>query len=183
MGRAVRQVLSIPRFGALGVGVSVLVLSLLVMALNLWTVVTALTSGLPLDRRMRILLSLFPFVGTAFGTLEATLIIGAAVTLGLDAAMIAHGPDRHAATDSPGTDAGCPWALRWFGVACVACASMITVGIVPTFGIIRLSLLLPLDGIEFTVPALVASLLSVHQVADCIMPEVGSEPAAVPPGV
>ncbi len=168
MGQAARLVLSIPRYMALAGGVTVLVLSLLVVGLNLWTVMPAVTLQLPLELRLRILHRLYPFVGTAFGRLEAALLVAAAVTLGVAAAMITHESVRQLAMDAQGDDAGFGWARCWFVVACAACASTLLVAILPVFGVVRPSVLLPMDGIEFTVPALIASLLSLHRVAGCM---------------
>lgn len=183
MGRTARLVLSIRRFAFIAVAAAVVVLSLVVFALNLSTVAFAVFGRVPLDVQVAVLLRLYPFVGTAFGPWAGGLLVAVAVAFGLDAAMVTYHRTSRIDGDTPTPSGSSGPALLAFGVGCAACAATTLVGLLSLVGALRASLVLPLDGLEFTVPALVAMVLSIHWVADGLYGEPAAGRSAGPPGV
>lgn len=163
--RVVRDVLSVPRYAAIALAAAVLALSVFVVAVNLPVVHLALFGTMPLAVRTGILLRLYPFVGTGFGALAGGALVSVAGVFGVATALLTHQRRRHDAVDSRGDASGSGAAVIAFTAGCVACGSALVVGSLTLLGVSWTVLVLPLDGVEFALPALVAFLLSIHWVA------------------
>ncbi len=166
MARTVRLVLSIPAFAAIALCAAFFGLSLFVVSLNLEVVELALTGTLPTSVRLRTLASLYPVVGTGVGSLEGALLLCVAALFGIDAALVTyHLSEPAASASSDGGSALAP-ILGAFAAVWAACGSVLLAGVLSPFGGSGAVLVLPLDGLEILVLALVAVLLSIHWVAE-----------------
>lgn len=166
MGRTSRLVLTAPSYALLAVLAAVVSLTLFVTSLNL-TLVSDLVIGgqLPLRARLRILLELYPFVGTSFGTLQGLVLIAVATLAGLDVALATYHFREHGVGLREGSTSAAGIVLGFLGAGCAACGSAILLGLIGLFGVTTSLLFLPLDGLEFALLALVVLTLSIHWLA------------------
>ncbi|MFC4357530.1 hypothetical protein ACFO0N_06140 [Halobium salinum] len=165
--RFVRLVLTIPGY-ALFAGVAAAVaLSAFVLSQNLTLVADLVVGGsLPLSNRLRILAGLYPFLGTSYSALTGVALLLVAVLVGVDLAMVTYHVREHGlgARESGGSAVGV--TLGMLGAGCAACGSTVLAGLFSVFGASGALLLLPLEGLEFSLFALVALLLSMYWIAD-----------------
>ena len=183
MGRTARLVLGSPAYGALALATTLLALSVFVFAQNLELVRFALTGPLALADRLDILLGLFPFLGTNYAPLAEVLLVAVAALTGVDVAMVGYHLREHgldvggvqSASDAGTSDSGggvatggsaVGLALGALGAGCAACGSAILAGVLSLFGVAGAGTVLPFDGVEFSLLALVTLLLSIFWVAD-----------------
>lgn len=166
IGRTARLVISIPAYGAVAFLSAILSLSLFVFSQNVDLVTFAVTGSLPLANRITILLELFPFVGTSFGPITGLALLFVAGLAGVDIAMVLYHVREHglSARESGGSAVGV--ALGVLGAGCAACGSAILAGLLSLFGAAGLLTLLPFEGLEFSLLAIVALVLSMHWLAD-----------------
>jgi protein-disulfide isomerase len=166
MGRTARLVLSVPTSAALAVVGAFFGLSAFVFSLNVPLVTFALTGSLPASGRATILLSLYPFVGTAFDAVQGALLVAVAALFGVDIPMVGYHLREHGVSLSGGGSGAVGAVLGALGAGCAACGSALLVGILSLFGVSASLLFLPLDGLEFALLALFALLLSIYWVAE-----------------
>lgn len=189
VARTVRLVLGGPGYAVGATVVATLALSGFVLSQNVALVVDTVIGGaLPLGARLTILFEQYPFVGTAYEPLAGALLIVIALLTGANVAVVAYhlrehdviGGDsggeeasgtepgrtggNHGATGSAGSLLGV--LLGALGAGCAACGSAVLVGVLSLVGGSGLVLLLPLDGVEFTLLALFPLLLSLFWLAD-----------------
>lgn len=167
LGRTARLVLSAPRYAALAVGAAAASLTLFVVSLNAPLVLDVVVGGsLPLANRVRILLELYPFVGTSFGPGEGALLVAVAGLTGVDAALAGYHLREHGLGLREGGAGTVGVLLGALGAGCAACGSAVLLGLLSLFGVTTSLLFLPLDGLEFAVLGLGALLLSAFWLAD-----------------
>jgi len=166
MGRTARLVLSVPAYAVVGVVAALAGLTLFVVSLNVPVVDYALTGTLPLGARLTTLFNLYPFVGSAFRPLQGGLLVTVAALFGVDVAMLSCHLREHGGSLSGGGGSVVGAVLGALGAGCAACGSALLVGVLSPFGVSAMLLVLPLDGLEFALLALVTVLLSIHWVAD-----------------
>ncbi|MFQ3318339.1 MAG: hypothetical protein ACI8UR_000848 [Natronomonas sp.] len=166
MGRTARLVLSLPAYAALGLFATGFGLALFVFSLNIPLVSFALSGDLALARRITLLVSLFPFVGTGFSTIQGLLLVLVSALFGVDIAMVSYHLREHGFSLSGGGGSAIGAVFGALGAGCAACGSALLIGILSLFGISTTLLFLPLDGLEFALLALVTLLLSIYWVAD-----------------
>jgi hypothetical protein len=165
--RFARLVLSLPRYAAVAAVVAVGALSAFVLSQNLALVGDVIVGGdLPLSARLRVLFALYPFLGTSYAPLTGAALLFVSALAGVNLAMVAyqireHGPS---ARESGGSAAGL--LLGTLGAGCAACGSAVLAGVLSLVGGSGLLLALPLEGVEFSLLALVALLLSMYWIAD-----------------
>lgn len=167
MGRTARLVVTIPGYAALATGAALAGLSLFVFSLNSSLVAFAATGpGLAPPDRLAILANLYPFVGSAFGPLQGSLLVVVAALLGVDVAMVAYHVREHGLTVQQGGSGVAGLVLGTLGAGCAACGSALLAGLLSLLGLSGSLYLLPLDGLEFALVALVTLLLSIFWIAD-----------------
>ncbi|MFC7175988.1 hypothetical protein [Halosegnis marinus] len=166
MARTGRLVLTVPAYAVLAAVAAVAALTLFVLSLNLPLAGFALTADLAVGDRVTLVLGQFPFVGPAFGPLQATLLVAVAALTGVDVAMAAYHFREHGVTIREGGTGAAGVVLGTLGAGCAACGSAILVGLLSLVGVSTSLLWLPLDGLEFALGALVVLVLSVFWLAD-----------------
>jgi hypothetical protein len=93
------------------------------------------------------------------------LVLVAALT-GVDVALVAYHVREHRVTLGEGGTSAVGLLLGTIGAGCAACGSAVLAGLLSLVGAAGLLTMLPLDGLEFSLLALVALLLSIHWLAD-----------------
>lgn len=185
VGRTVRLVLGVPAYAAVSLVVSLLALSGFVLSQNVALVRDTVIGGsLPADARLTILVEQYPFVGTSYGPAAGAMLVVVALLTGANVAVAVYhvrehgvvaGAGRGTSTADGGGGAGnaaggasgvVGVVLGALGAGCAACGSAVLVGLLSLVGGSGLLLALPLDGLEFTLAALVPLLLSLFWLAD-----------------
>lgn len=166
MGRVTRLVLTIPGYAAIALVTAAVALTAFVVSLNVPLVADLVVGGtLPLDARLRVLLELYPFIGTAFGTVQGILLVIVAVITGIDLALVAYQFREHGVALREGGTASVGALLGALGAGCAACGSALLVGVLSLLGVQASLLFLPFEGLEFALAALVVLTLSVYWLA------------------
>ncbi len=167
MARTARLVLSVPTYAVVAVVAAVAALTLFVASLNVPLVSSVVVGGsLPLVNRLRVLLELYPFVGTSFGTAQGVLLLVVAALSGVDVSMAVYHLREHGLSLQTGGTSLAGVVLGTLGAGCAACGSAVLLGVASLLGVGSSLLFLPLDGLEFALGALVVLLLSIYWLAD-----------------
>ena len=165
--RTARLVLSIPGYALVAVFTGFAGLSLFVLTQNLPVVTDVVVGGsLPLDARIAVLVGLYPVVGSVFGVASSVLLVVVAALVGIDIAMLTYHVREHGLSIREGGSGTVGVILGTLGAGCAACGSAVLVGVLSLVGVTGAATLLPLDGLEFALLALVSLLLSVFWIAD-----------------
>ena len=165
--RTARLVLSIPGYALVAVFAGFAGLSLFVLTQNLPVVTDVVVGGsLPLDARIAVLVGLYPVVGSVFGVASSVLLVVVAALVGIDIAMLTYHVREHGLSIREGGSGTVGVILGTLGAGCAACGSAVLVGVLSLVGVTGAATLLPLDGLEFALLALVSLLLSVFWIAD-----------------
>ena len=166
LGRTIRLVLGIPAYALLGLLAAWVALSLFAFSQNLSLVSFALQASLPTADRLDILLGLYPFLGTSYTLVTGVLLVLIAVLVGADVALVGYHLRTHdlRAAESGGSVVGV--VLGILGAGCAACGSAILVGVLSLVGAAGLVTALPLEGLEFSLLAVVVLVLSMFWLAD-----------------
>jgi len=166
MGRTARLVVTAPTYAVVALVGAVLALTAFVASLNVTLVADTLSLPIGTAAKVETLLSLYPFVGSAYTAVQGGLLVVVALALGVNLAMLAYHFREHGFSlqQSGGSVAGA--VLGALGAGCAACGSAILLGILSLLGISTSLLWLPLDGLEFAVLALAVVLLSTYWLAD-----------------
>lgn len=163
MGRTTRLVLSGPGYAALALVAAALALTVFVLSQNLPLVGDVLVGGsLPLRTRVTIFVGLF----LSFEPATALLLLVVAALTGVDIALVAYHLREHRVSASEGGGSVVAVILGTLGAGCAACGSVLLAGILAAVGAGGILTLLPLEGLEFSLLALVALILSVYWIAD-----------------
>jgi hypothetical protein len=167
VGRTVRLVLSLPQYAALATGYAVLGLSVFVFSRNVTLLrQVILGSSLPLAGRATVTAELYPFIGTAYTTLQGTVLVLTAVLIGINMAVATYHFREHGLSVGQGSGSLGGIVLGTLGAGCTACGSAVLAGLLSVAGASGLLLALPLDGLEFSVFAGFLLLLSLYWLAD-----------------
>ncbi|QLG26057.1 hypothetical protein HUG10_00210 [Halorarum halophilum] len=188
VGRTVRLVLGVPLYAIVALGAAALALSGFVLSQNVALVRdTVLGGALPLDARLTILVEQYPFVGTSYGPLAGLLLGLVALLTGVNVAVAAYHVREHGislgreggdvsdvgdsgsvggAGGAGGAGSAIGVLLGALGAGCAACGSAVLVGLLSLVGGSGLLLLLPFEGVEFTLFALVPLGLSLYWLAE-----------------
>ena len=163
MGRTTRLVLSGPGYALLALVASALALSVFVLSQNLPLVSDVLVGGsLPLWTRLTVFVGLF----LSFKPETTLLLLVVAALTGVDVALVAYHLREHRVSVGEGGGSLLGVVLGTLGAGCAACGSVLLAGVLAAVGAGGLLTLLPLEGLEFAVLALVALVLSVYWLAD-----------------
>jgi hypothetical protein len=166
MGRTARLVLGAPVYALFGLVAALAGLTLFVVSLNVDLAGFALTGDLSLSGRMRILLGLYPFVGSAYGPVQGGLLVLVATLIGVDLSMAAYHFREYAVSVESGGASLLGVVLGTLGAGCAACGVPILLGVLSLLGVSSAALFLPLDGLEFALLAVVLLVLSIYWLAD-----------------
>jgi len=166
MGRTARLVLGLPAYAAIAVLTAVAALSVFVLGQNFTLAEFALTVPIGFEDRAAILLGLYPFLGTNYSFLAEVLLVTVAALSGVDVAMVVYHFREHGVSVKEGSGSTVGVVLGALGAGCAACGSAVLAGLFSLFGVAGAATLLPLDGIEFSILAVVALVLSIYWVAD-----------------
>lgn len=167
MARTARLVLSVPLYAILAVVTALVALTVFVISQNIPLIQDVVIGGsLPLGARLQVLLGLYPFLGTSFPLEAELLLVAVGLLVGIDIAMVTYHLREHrvGARESGGSVIGV--VLGTLGAGCAACGSVVLAGVLSLVGATGLLTLLPLDGLEFSLLALLALLLSIYWLAD-----------------
>jgi hypothetical protein len=166
MGRTVRLVLTIPAYAALALVASFLTLSVFSFSQNPDLAWFALSKPISVGRKVTILEGLYPFTGTVFSLEVSAMLVAIAALAGANVSMVTYHLFRHglSAKTSGGSVVGV--ILGILGAGCAACGTVLLAGILSLFGATGLLTLLPLDGLEFSLLAGIALVLSTYWIAD-----------------
>ena len=166
MGRTARLVLGSPAYAALALATAVVALSAFVLGQNFALARFALMAPLGLGDRATILLGLYPFLGTNYSPVAEVLLVAVSALAGVDVAMVTYHFREHGVQITEGTGGAVGVVLGALGAGCAACGSAVLAGLLSLFGVAGAGTLLPLDGLEFSLLALAALLLSIYWIAD-----------------
>jgi hypothetical protein len=167
MGRTARLVLSLPVYAALGVLASVAALSTFVLSQNPNFVLAVVIRGsADATTRFRALLGLYPGFGSAYSIPVGAVLVLIALLVGVNIAMVVYHFREHELGAREGTSSLAGVLFGIVGAGCAACGTAIIAGILTLVGLGGVLTLLPLDGLEFALLALVAVLLSIYWLAE-----------------
>ncbi len=167
MARTARLVVTVPTYAVLAVLASALALTGFVVSLNPRLVGDVVIGGsLPVENRLVILIELFPFVGSSFEPVQGALLVVVAGLTGVDVAMAVYHFREHGISLQEGSTSLAGIVLGTLGAGCAACGSAVLVGLLSLVGVSGSLLVLPLDGLEFALLALVVLTLSIYWLAD-----------------
>ncbi|MBX0298087.1 hypothetical protein [Haloarcula nitratireducens] len=165
--RTARLVVSLPVYAALAFVGSLLGLSVFVLSQNIQFVQDVVVGGgLPLEARIAVLVGLYPVVGSAFTPVTSGFLLLTAGLFGINAAMLTYHIREHRLGLREGSGSIAGVFLGTLGAGCAACGSAILAGVLSLFGATGLLTVLPLDGLEFSILAFGALLLSIYWLAD-----------------
>lgn len=167
MGRAVRLVLSLPGYAVLGVLYGIGAISVFVFARNvslLWQVI--LLGNLPLESRLRILVGMYPGFGPAYTAVQSLVLVTTGALVGVNLALLSYHVREHRVSIRDGSSGLGGVVLGTLGAGCAACGSAVLAGVLSLVGAGSVLTLLPLDGLEFALAALVLVVLSIYWLAD-----------------
>lgn len=167
MLRTIRLVLSIPAYAVFAVLTAWISLTLFALSQNLTLVRDLIIGGsLPLSDRLVLLREQYPFLGTNYSTIDGAALLLVVALVGANLALVVYHVREHdlSASGSGGSLVGV--ALGVIGAGCAACGSVLLIGVLSLFGASGLILLFPYDGLELSVLASVALLLSTYWLAE-----------------
>jgi hypothetical protein len=167
LGRTIRLVLGIPRYGVLAGLLAGTALSVFVFSQNIDYFLFVLGAGyLTPGDKVVVLLELFPLVGTSYAVHTGLALVAIAVLSGVDIAMVVYHVREHGLSRGGGGGSALGVALGLLGAGCAACGSAILAGLLSLVGAAGLVTALPLDGFEFSLLALAVLVLSLYWLAD-----------------
>lgn len=164
--RTVRLVLGIPLYAAVAALAGAAGLTLFVATQNPDIVVFALVGPLEASDSLRVLVGLYPYLGTSYGTLSDPLLVVVAVLVGVDVAMLAYHVREHGLAAEDGASGTAGVVLGALGAGCGACGAVLLTGLLSLVGATGALALLPLEGTELTLLAVVVLVLSVYWLAE-----------------
>jgi hypothetical protein len=166
LGRTLRLVLGIPGYAVFALVTAVAALSVFVFSQNVSFVSFVVTAPYAVGTRVSILLELYPFVGTSYGPVTGLTLVAVSALTGVNISFVTYHLREHglAVEQSGGSAVGV--VLGLFGAGCAACGSAILAGLFSLVGAAGLLTVLPLEGLEFSLLAVVVLVLSMYWLAD-----------------
>lgn len=166
-GRTVRLVLSLPRYAGLAVVYALLALSVFVFSRNLSVLGGVILFGdLPVGARLRVLVAMYPGVGSAYTAVQTAVLFLVAALVGVDTSLATYHFREHRVSLREGSGSVGGLVLGTLGAGCAACGSAVLAGLLSLVGLTGVLAALPLDGLEFAVLAVAALLVSMFWMAD-----------------
>jgi hypothetical protein len=177
VGRTVRLVVAIPRYGLLALLSGFASLLAFSLSQNPDLARFALTGPLSPADRATIVAEQLPFVGTTFSAATGVVLLVVAALAGLDVAVVVYHLQRHGGEARTAGGGLVGVVLGVLGAGCAACGTVALAGLLSLFGAAGAVTLLPLDGLELALLAGVALLLSLYWLAEAMR---GAEIAGCP---
>lgn len=165
MGRTVRLVVTIPAYGLLAVAAAAVGLTLFVLSLSPDLFAYLVVGDLPAAARAKILINLYPFLGTEYGPLNGGVLVAVAALFGANVTLLIYHLREHDLSARQGSGSVLGLVFGVLGAGCAACGTVVLAGVLSLFGATTLAFL-PLEGLEFTLLALVALVASTYWLAD-----------------
>ena len=162
MSRTARLVLGGPVYAGVALAAAGVALVGFVLSQNVAAVRDVFVGRVPVV----ILTELFPFVGTSYGPVTGAVVVVVAALVGVDVALVTYHVREHRLSAESGGGSLLGVVLGTLGAGCAACGSAVIAGLLSLFGAAGLVTLLPLDGLEFSILALAALVLSIHWLAE-----------------
>lgn len=167
VGRSVRLVLSIPAYAVVATSAAVGSLTVFVGLRNLDLLFNVVVFGkIGLDARVSVLAELYPWIGTGYTPGQSVLLTATAALVGLDVALVAYHLREQGLSVREGSSGVTGVVLGSLGAGCAACGSAILAGLLSMVGAGGAVTLLPLDGLEFAMLAVIVLLLSIYWLAE-----------------
>ncbi|MFB6184178.1 MAG: hypothetical protein ABEI96_06440 [Haloarculaceae archaeon] len=165
IARTARLVLGIPRYALVAGLAWVGALSLFVFSQNLALVGFALGGALSITDRLSLLVSLYPFAGTAYTLASGTVLVAVATLVAVDVALaVYHLREHRLSVEQGGSAVGV--LLGTLGAGCAACGTAVVAGLLSLVGAAGVLAVLPLEGLEFSLLAAAVLVLSIYWLAD-----------------
>jgi len=167
MGRTIRLVLSRWTYALFAAVATVLALTVFSITQNFWFLVDVLGfEFLSLEDKVYIVLDQFPLVGTQFDQVQSLLLYTVAILTGVNLTLAVYHVHEHGLNLRTGGAGTVGTIFAVLGAGCAACGSAVLVGLLSLFGASSALLLLPMEGFELLVVALVLLVLSVYWLAE-----------------
>lgn len=167
MGRTIRLVLSIRAYAAGAIFAAWLSLTLFTLSQNLTLTRDLIVSGsLPLASRVVLLTEQYPFIGTNYSLVDGGALLVVVALTGVNLALVVYHLREHDLSAAGSSSSMVGVVLGMAGAGCAACGSALLIGILSIFGASGLVVLLPLGGLELSIVAVIALLLSTYWVAE-----------------
>lgn len=167
MGRTARLVLSIPAYTVIAVLAAFAGLTIFVMTQNLQPILDLVIGGpLPLADRIKVLLGLYPFLGSIYDPLTGVVLLALSALIGVNIAMVVYHFREHDLSVRDGGGSTLGVVLGTLGAGCAACGTAVLTGLLSLVGATGLVTLLPLEGLELSLIALLVVVLSIYWLAD-----------------
>ena len=165
-----RRVLSRPPYVGLAAGAGLLVLTVMAVARNVELVLRVVVLGpLPVGNRLRVLLELYPFVGTGFELWAGLAAVVLAALVGVDVALLAYHVAEHGASLALGAGGGAGASgglLAGLGAGCAVCGTSLLAGLASLVGGAGGALLGTVVGPAVTALSLALLLVSIFWLAE-----------------
>lgn len=167
VARTTWMVLSIPGYAILALVAALGGLSVFVWVRNIDLLVNVVVFGtLGVGSRVGVLVGLYPWVGSAYTPVQSVLLTVTAALVGVDVALLSYHLREHQLSVREGSGGLTGVVLGTLGAGCAACGSAVLTGVLSLFGAGSVLALLPLDGLEFAVLAIIVLVLSIYWLAD-----------------
>lgn len=167
VGRTVRLVLSRWTYALFALLTAVAALTVFSLTQNFWFLVDILGfEFLSLEDKVYILLDQYPLVGTQFDQIQSLLLYTAAILTGVNLTLAVYHVREHGLNLRTGGAGALGTVFAVLGAGCAACGSAVLVGLLSLFGASSALLVLPMEGFELLVVALVLLVLSIYWLAE-----------------
>lgn len=166
LARTVRLVLGTPAYAAVALAGAAGALTLFVAGQNPDLARFALAGPLTFGARLALFAQLYPFVGTFYGPVAGALLLVVAMLVGVDLAMVGYHLREHDLGAREGATGTAGVLLGALGAGCGACGTVLLSGLLSLVGAAGALTLLPFEGLELTVLAAGALVLSVYWLAE-----------------
>lgn len=165
--RTTRLVLSVPTYATVAVVATWVSLTAFVLAQNVALVRDLVIGGsLPLADRLVLVREQYPFLGTNYDTVTGIAVLIVAILIGVNLTLVAYHLREHELGASGGGGSVFGVVLGVLGAGCATCGSALLLGLLSLVGASGLLLALPLGGLELSLLAIGAVLLSTFWLAE-----------------
>lgn len=166
MGTTAWRVLARPAYAAVGVLVTLVVLTAFAASENISLFVFALTGPLPLADRLSIVVAQYPFLGVTTYPLADALLVVVALVAGVNGAIAAYHLREHGLSVREGGGGMVGLVVTTLGVGCPTCGTAVLAGLLSLVGVTGGLSFLPFDGLSLAVVGLLLLGLSSYWLAE-----------------
>ena len=167
VARTIRLVLSRWTYALFALVTAVVALTVFSFTQNFWFLVDVLGfEFLSFEDKVYIVLDQYPLVGTQFDQFQSFLLYLVAVLTGVNLTLAVYHLYEHGLNLRTGGAGTVGTVFAVLGAGCAACGSAVLVGLLSLFGASSALLLLPMEGFELLLVALVLLVLSIYWLAE-----------------